>query len=278
MGRRRNVSGTHSTEGGSGLEVAHYVPVVDDANSEAEVWGGFAVATCQWLTAVSSKVDVARASADRWRDAQTRVTSPPRTLEECRDCPRPGHQQRSLPLTVDHCILDIYFIRYSVCCDPSPDCKRLRTMHIVARRSTFSSTSRLNSHTRPFSKSVWIRHRVNAHHTRQRDRPLARTQERMNCCSFTSTRQPKRTTDHPRPLSQFLLPRVSTTHEGDQATKTRYPRCRASETNPECSCPPATPWTLSVSHTDGARKWKAKPVRLLFIFIALRALQPWFVC
>lgn len=116
------------------------------------IGGGFAVATCQWLTAVSSKVDVARASADRWRDAQTRVTSPPRTLEECRDCPRPGHQQRSLPLTVDHCILDINFIRYSVCCDPSPDCKRLRTMHIVARRSAFSSTSRLNSHTRPFSK------------------------------------------------------------------------------------------------------------------------------
>lgn len=34
------------------MEVAHYVPVVNDANSEAEDLGGFAVATCQWLTAV----------------------------------------------------------------------------------------------------------------------------------------------------------------------------------------------------------------------------------
>lgn len=122
----------------------------------------------------------------------------------------------------------------------------------------------------PFFQTVWIRHRVNAHHTRQRDRPPCqgpRAHEQLrfhldktaqtdafspNSC-FPESRQPMRAIKSPR----------LATHAVALQKQTR---------NAAVHLPPPGPFP--VSHTDGARKWEARQFGLFFFGLLIPPFFP----
>jgi hypothetical protein len=96
------------------------------------------------------------------------------------------------------------------CCNPFSDCKPLpNNVHCgrqFKRHSPTDTTSSVPTSTRPdaifFFQTVWmVRHRVKAHHTRQRDSQGPGAHE-LPQFHLDKTAQ---TDGYPRPLPQFLL-------------------------------------------------------------------------
>lgn len=147
--------------------------------------------------------------------------------------------------TVDHCIL-IFILsdNYSVCCDPFPDYRQFK------RHPLFPSAR----DPMPFFQTVWVRHRVNAHHTRQRDRPPwqgPRAHEQLlfhlDKTALTDAFSPNSCLPESRqPMRAIKSPRLAT-HAVALQKQTR---------NAAVHLPPPGPFP--VSHADGARKREAR--------------------